>query len=266
MKLSHLIASTATDAVIATGVATPHANAWENDYNAATNTCTITFSDQDQSNVNNAYRELFELMAKNSFAALSNPKDAKLVQEYALDPATKNAALLSGDGKVSSAQTKYFFNTMTLGVKDHPDYIRAIAFANLSKKPVITEQTLTMTPEEAHEDGGVMYGVDLAGVIAASAWTGVTEGSFVGVRDLILETAKENYPRFGGPILTYSQAFEACANKEDANGSTVAGSNLTGDQFSSIGIAGGVIGLILIAIMGFAARPFVDQFVANLGF
>ncbi|AWB84731.1 hypothetical protein [Corynebacterium liangguodongii] len=262
MKRTRLAALATSLAVVATGVAAPHARAWENGYNAATDTCTITFTESDQEKVNDAYRQLFELIARNAFAGLSEREGAGLIEAYALDPATKNAALLSPDAETRGAQTRFFMSTGD----DHSNYVRGVAFANLSKREVIEDgdREIVMFPAQAHEEGGPLYGVDLAGVAMAAAWTSAIDGGISGAKDLIVETAKENYPRFAAPILTYSKAFEACANKKDSTGAVSSGSSLSGDQLSSIGIAGGVVALILIAALGFAARPLVDQWVAGM--
>lgn len=172
MTLTRLAAPVVAASLVFSGLAAPQAQAHETVYNKDTDTCTITFTDKDQERVNGAYKALFVRLAEQTrdsftgtYAGQEAKGDAQIVWEYGTRDDVKSAADLPipADLRISNAQTR-------LALGDEKDkYWQMVGFLNASKKPVVTERTITMTPEVAAEKGGVTYGVDLGSAIGGVA-------------------------------------------------------------------------------------------------
>ena len=263
MKFSRLTAPAVAASLALGVVAAPKADAFETVYDKATDKCTITFTDTDTERVNDAYEGLFLRMGeqvRDGFTGDKAKADAQIVWEYGIREDVKSAAdlPLPADLTISNAQTR-------LALGDQKDrYWQTIGFINASKKPVITEQAIVMTPEEARTDGGVTYGVDLGSLAGGAIGGLIFGGEFADLRDAILDAATTYAPEFAASIASYGKAFEACEERENLSSSVMPGSSLTSSQATGIGIAGLVAGILALVGAGFALRPFVDQFMAQL--
>lgn len=155
MRLSRFTAATVA-AATATSliVAAPAANAWETKYDRAADKCSISFTDRDITRVNQAYKVLFNEMAKQ----------------------TDNEKLKA-------------------------------SFQNAAQRPFFTDEdkTLIMSPDEALEKGGLLYGVDIAQIV-------FPQGIEAALKDLDLEKIVANID-FEAVLADVD--FEAVANAAD---------------------------------------------------
>ena len=257
LSAATVAAATATSLV----VAAPAAQAYEIKYDADTKQCTITFTDTDKERVNGAYSTLFTRLGeqvRDSFEGETAQAQAQIVWDYGQRKDVKSASDLPipADLKISNAQT-----ALALG-KQKGKYWRMVGFINASKKDVIAQQTITVSRDEAHEKGP-LYGVDL-GSLAGGTVGGILFGGGVGdIRDGIIDTAKEHAPEVAVPILSYAKALSTCAEGKSGSGTVKPTSSLTLGQTAGLGIAGVVLGLLALFGLGVAARPFIDQAVAQ---
>ena len=242
-------------------VAAPQAQAYETTYDAATKQCTITFTDTDKERVNNAYSTLFARLGeqvRDSFEGDEAKQQAKIVWEFGQREDVKEASEHRPikEPEVSAAQLK-----LALG-NQKDKYWRMIGFINASKKEVIAEQTITVSQNEAY-DQGPLSGVDLESA-AGGTIGGILFGGSVGdVREQIINLAQEYAPEFAGPILSYGKALSTCADGKSGSGTVMAGSSMTTGQVMGLGIAGAVLGLLALFGLGVAARPLIDDVLAG---
>lgn len=258
MKLIRLAAPVVAASLVFSGIAAPQAQAYSTTYDQTTGTCTITFTEQDQKRVNDAYRALFLRLAeetRESFVGEKPRSDAKIVWEYGTREDVKRASdlPLPANLTISNAQSALALG----GQKDK--YWEMVGFINASKKPVVSEPVITMTPEQARKDGGVTYGVSLADALAGTIGGVLLGGDTEKLRDRVLTAATTYAPEFGAPILSYGRAFDACADRKESSSSILPGSALTSSQAAGIGVAGLVAGILALVGISFALRPFVGQ-------
>lgn len=263
MKAPRLAAGAVVCSLAASQLAAPSAHAYETTYDTMIDTCTIAFSETDAERTNNAYSGLFLRLAeqvRDSFEGEQAKADAAIVYEYGSRADVKSASGLPipADLTVSNAQARLALDFQ----KDK--YWQMVGFINASKNDVITERTITMTPAKARKDGGVTYGVYLGPAIGGAVGGLIFGGEFADLRDTILAAAKTYAPEFAAPILSYSKAFEDCAERRDGSSSVLPGSSLTSSQTTALGAVGAILGIFSLVGLGFAIRPLVEQFTAGL--
>lgn len=261
MNTTRFVTAALAVSLTASAVAAPPAQAYETRYDAENNQCTITFSDRDTERVNNAYSALFTRLGeqvRDSFEGEEARAQATTVWEYGQRKDVKSASDLPvpADRKVSDAQA-----ALALG-KQKDKYWRMVGFINASKNDVITEQTITTTPEKAHELGP-LYGVDFGPIVGGTAGGVLFGTSFVEIRDGIIDSAKTYAPEFAGPVVSYYQAFSDCAEGKTRSSSVLPASSMTSSQTTGLAIAGVVVGLIALVGLGYAARPLIDDALAQ---
>lgn len=261
-KAQRCVSVALATALSATALVAPQARAYETAYDSGKGVCTITFTDKDTERVNGAYSALFTRLGeqvRDSFEGAEAQQHAKIVWEYGSRTDVKSASDLPvpADAKVSNAQA-----ALALG-QQKDRYWRMVGFLNAAKNDVITDQTITMTPAKAHEEGP-LHGVDFGPVVGGTVGGMLFGSDFVDIRDGLLESAKTYAPEFAAPILSYSQAFSDCADGKTRSSSVLPASAMTSSQTTGLGIAGVVLGLFALVGLGYAARPFVDDALAQI--
>lgn len=261
MNTTRFAAAALAVSLTASAVAAPPAQAYETRYDAENNQCTITFTDKDTERVNGAYSVLFARLGeqvRDSFEGEEAKAQAKVVWEYGQRKEVKSASDLPvpADRKVSDAQA-----ALALG-KQKDKYWRMVGFINASKNDVITEQKITITPEKAHELGP-LYGVDFGPVVGGTVGGVLFGTSFVEFRDGIIDAAKTHAPEFAGPVVSYFQAFSDCAEGKTRSSSVLPASSMTSSQTTGLGIAGVIVTLFALVGLGYAARPLIDDALAQ---
>ena len=257
----HCAGAALAAALSASALVAPHANAYETTYDSDKGQCTITFTDTDTERVNGAYSALFTRLGeqvRDSVEGDDAQAQAEIVWEYGSRKGVASASDLPvpADKKVSDAQA-----ALALG-KQKDKYWRMVGFLNAAKKDVITDQTITMTPAKAHEEGP-LHGVDFGPVVGGTVGGILFGTSLVDIRDGIIDAAKTHAPEFAAPILSYSQAFSDCADGKTRGSSVLPASSMTSSQTTGLGVAGVVLGLFALVGLGYAARPFVDDALAQ---
>ena len=189
-------------ALSASALVVPHANAYETTHDSDKGQCTITFTDTDTERVNGAYSALFTRLGeqvRDSVEGDDARAQAEIVWEYGSRKGVASASDLPvpADKKVSDAQAALALGTQ----KDK--YWRMVGFLNAAKKDVITDQTITITPAKAREEGP-LHGVDFGPVVGGTVGGILFGTSLVDIRDGIIDAAKTHAPEFAAPILSYS--------------------------------------------------------------
>jgi len=262
------IAATTTVAVTSTIVAAPAANAYTVDYDATTEKCTISYTERDQERINTAYKNIYLLLADQLMNTLGQKEstdrypqeqrkaDAKLYGDWAKTAEDPNA--WAPDPEVKEAQSRIYY-------RERKNYNMYIALLKASKADKITEREEVITPAEAEKRGEAL-GLDIKGLVGGLGLTGLLGGALGGFDDItnsVKAMVKNDVLQVAAPVVAYTGSLSACAEGENKSSSVPAGSSLS---LKGLGIAigAGFAGLLILSgILGFALRPFVDQFLAK---
>lgn len=266
------IAATTTVAVTSTVVAAPAANAYTVDYDATTEKCTITYTERDQERINTAYKNIYLLLADQLMNTLGQKAstdrypqeqrkaDAKLYGDWAKTAieTDKDPNAWAPDPEVKEAQSRIYY-------QERKNYNMYIALLKASKTDKITEREEVITPAEAEKRGEAL-GLDIKGLLGGLGLTGLLGGALGGFDDItnsVKAMVKNDVLQVAAPVVAYTGSLSACAEGENKSSSVPAGSSLS---LKGLGIAigAGFAGLLILSgILGFALRPFVDQFLAK---
>lgn len=260
-------AAAATLAVAVTaGAAAAPANAWENTFDESKGrygTCTLSFTAEERDRINGAYRKIYETAADKAYEKIPAKEDAKTWYTWAkanpdrdptLHPSLKDPDYLA----VSGAQRR-------MGVKGQESaYFLAGRALKQSRKPVLEEQTLVISPVDAQKRLDDNNGFNVGSVVVPALWGFITGGvSMRQITDMIGGSLNDLGPSVKPPIDGYTKALKACANRETTTGEVKEGSSLKTDQFIGA-VAGGVLGLIaLLGLIAVAVGPLVNDFFTN---
>lgn len=282
MSLRRSFIAATTTVALAGGLATaPSANAYTVDYNAETDKCTITYTERDQQRINDAYQQLYRMLADETMDRLAakeetngtrlypytpekRNRDIKLVREHAAKEGVQNVGAQQGveiakEGSLARAQWNLFRF-------EQSDYYRYIAFMNASKTPKMDQikadksegGTFELTPAQAEENGKLL-GLDLKGVIGAVAGSVIGGGGLDAFVDIAKTKLLENGPEVAAPIVTYTKSMGACTDKESESSSVPAGSSLSVAGVGGLLAAGVALLFLITGLIGFALRPVVDE-------
>lgn len=276
MKFRRIALTVATTAAVTAGaVSVPTADAYTVDYNAETEKCTISYTENDKSRINEAYKNLYTEMADQVFTDLEKKTettgtriepytqeernaDIKLVREYAAevkDPAAKAEGGLFTEGSVAQAQRR-------LATYEGDSYWLYVGLMKASKTDKITDTTLTLTQEEA-EDRAAVFGLDLKNVAGATVWALILQGGTDQIAETAQQVVQDDVLKVAAPVAAYNKSLKACTDGKSESSSVPAGSSMS---MKGLGIAIGAAfaGLLLLTgFLGFSLRPIVDQYFAK---
>ncbi len=274
MKLSRTLrraaaATTLTAAVCASTVAP--ANAWENTYQTheeagnSEGMCTLEFTAKEQEDINGAYQLLFETMADLSADRLKDRASAEIWYPWAKenpdkDPLAWHLGTKYKGEDVGEVQRK--LATIKIGENSGP-YHMAGTYLRQSRKPILEERTLKITPVQAGEMKG-SGAVKTGDLVAPGLW-GIISGSlkFSDATDMAGQALNKLGPRIQPTIKSYEKALTACEKRESSRGKIKEGSSLDTDQFVGL-VAGGVLGgLAILGLIAVAVGPLVNDFFTN---
>lgn len=264
------IAATALTAVVTAGAVAP-ANAWENTYQTyeeagnSEGMCTLEFTAEEQERINGAYSLLFETVADLSAERLKDRESADVWYPWAKenpdkDPLAWHLGIKYKGKDVGDAQRK--LATLKIGQNSGPYYM-AGKFLQQSRKPVLEERTLKITPAEAAEMKG-SGAVQTGDLVAPGLW-GIISGSLkIGdATDMAKQALNKLGPRIQPTIKSYEAALTACEKRQTTGGKIKQGSSLDTNQFIGL-VAGGVLGgLALLGFIAVAVGPLVNDFFTN---
>ena len=262
-RFSRAAAAAALTVAVATGATVAPANAWENTYQTYEEVgnneglCTLEFTADEVQRINDAYKLMFETMAELSYEKIGDKKNGKVWYDWAKETKQKNLMLLGPLGPVSNAQTALFFG------KDSGTYTMTARYLEQSRKPVLTNQTLKITPAEAADLKGA-GAVNTGAMVAPGIWALLRGSLSVGqVTDMAGQALNKLGPRIQPTIKTYEEALTACEERRSTKGQISKGSSLDTDQFIGV-VAGGILGgLALLGLIAVAVGPLVNDFFTN---
>lgn len=261
------IAATALTAVVTAGTVAP-ANAWENTYQTYEEAgnreglCVLEFTAEEQKQINSAYSLLFETVADLSAERLKDKKSADTWYPWAKenpdkDPLAWQLGTKYNGNDVGDAQRRL---ATIHPSKNAGPYFMAGKFLQQSRKPVLAEQTLKITPAEAADMKGA-GAIQTGDLVAPGLW-GIITGSLKisDATDMAKQALNKLGPRIQPTIKSYEAALTACENRETTTGKIKKGSSLDTDQFIGL-VAGGVLGgLALVGLIAVAVGPLVNDF------
>ena len=258
----------ATAAAVVTGAVAVPAQAYTVDYNKETDKCTISFTERDQERINEAYKNVYGLLAdqlvktlgeKESTARYSQEQrkaDAKLYGDWAKTAEDPNA--WAPDPAVKEAQSRIYY-------RERKNYNMFVALIKASRKDMVTQGEEVISRQEAKKRGETL-GLDLKGLIGGLGFTGLLGTVFGGAEDIthsVKIMMRDDVLQVAGPIGAYNKALTACAESKSESSSVPAGSSLSINGLIGAIIAG-IVGLVLVAAgLGFAVRPAVDEFLGR---
>ena len=264
------IAATALTAAVTAGAVAP-ANAWENTYQTyeeagnSEGMCTLEFTAEEQKQINGAYSLLFETVADLSAERLKDRESADVWYPWAKenpdkDPLAWHLGIKYNGKDVGDAQRK--LATLEIGKNSGPYYMTG-KFLQQSRKPVLAERTLKITPYEAGKRKG-SGAVKVGDFVAPGLW-GIISGSLkIGdATDMAKQALNKLGPRIQPTIKSYEAALTACEKRQTTGGKIKQGSSLDTDQFIGL-VAGGILGgLALLGFIAVAVGPLVNDFFTN---
>lgn len=268
--LRRVTVTVALTAAVSASVAVP-ANAWENTYQThdeagnSEGMCTLEFTAKEQENINGAYQLLFETMADLSADRLKDRASADVWYPWAKenpdkDPLAWHLGTKYNGKDVGDAQRR--LATLDIGKNSGP-YHMAGTYLRQSRKPVLEDRTLKITPAEAAEMKGA-GAVKTGDLVAPGLW-GIISGSLKisDAADMAGEALNKLGPRIQPTIKSYEKALESCEKRQSSTGKIKEGSSLDTDQFVGV-VAGGVLGgLALLGLIAVAVGPLVNDFFTN---
>lgn len=254
----------ATAAAVVTGAVAVPAQAYTVDYNKETDKCTISFTEQDQERINEAYKNVYGLLAdqlvktlgeKESTARYSQEQRKQDLDVYvAWAKTVDDPNPYSNDPEVKAAQQRLWRH-------ERQNYKVFVALSKASKKDMITDPHMELTREEAKKLGETL-GLDLTTVLGGG-FDGILGSVLGGVSDIshsVKVMMREDALQVAGPIGAYNKALTSCVEGVSDSSSVPAGSSLSFSGLLGVLIAG-IVGLVLVAAgIGFAVRPAVDGF------
>lgn len=258
----------ATAAAVVTGAVAVPAQAYTVDYNKETDKCTISFTERDQERINEAYKNVYGLLAdqlvktlgeKESTARYSQEQRKEDVDVYVTWAKTADDPYgWSKDPEVAKAQDR-------LWKYERKNYNMFVALIKASRKDVITQGEEVISREEAKQRGETL-GLDLKAILKDLGLTGILGSVFGGVEDIthsVKIMMRDDVLQVAGPIGAYNKALTACAESKSESSSVPAGSSLSINGLIGVIIAG-IVGLVLVAAgIGFAVRPAVEDFLGR---
>lgn len=273
MQFRRIALTVATTAAVTAGaVSVPTADAYTVDYDSKADKCTISYTEKDKTRINEAYKNLYFLLAKQLIEDLYNKeddggrytkeqrqKDIETFRTWAegegvKDPSVPAPGSQLDKGSIASAQSRLFFN-------ESETYGAYTGLLKASKGEKITNLKEEITPAEA-EERAQMFGLDLKSLLPGLAWSGIT-GGFEGLGETAKKVVQNDALKVAAPVAAYSKSLKACTNGESESSSVPAGSSLSLKGLG-ISIGAGILGLFLLSgIIGFALRPVVDQYFAK---
>ena len=247
------------------------ANAWENTYQTYEEVgnneglCTLEFTNDEVKRINGAYALMFETMADLSAKKLQNRESADIWYPWAKenpnrDPLAWHLGTKYKGKDVGTAQRKL---ATIHPSKNSGPYFMAGKFLQQSRKPILTNQTLKITPSEAKDMKG-SGAVKTGGLIAPGLW-GIITGSLKvdDAAGMAAEALNKLGPRIQPTIKTYEGALTACEERRTTKGKINKGSSLDTDQFLGV-VAGGILGgIALLGLIAVAVGPLVNDFFTN---
>ncbi|GAB3078720.1 hypothetical protein [Corynebacterium aquatimens] len=257
MNFRTRITAVAVAATVTTGAFTAPAQAWENKYDESDGnegTCTLTFTQEEQQTVNDAYRILFEEMATITADKIADRKNASVWLDWAKANPNENPTKLQvGNPTVSNAQTALFLGP------DSGTYLMAGKYLAQSRQPVMTTTTYKLTPSEAKKMKGA-GAVNTGGLVAPGLWALIRGSLEIGdVPKLAGQAFERVGARIQPTISSYEKALTACENRETSGGTVKEGSSLKTSEAIGL-IVGGILGgLALLGLIGFALGPVVND-------
>lgn len=270
-RFSRAAATAALTVAVVTGVTVAPAKAWENTYQTYEEVgnnegmCTLEFTADEVQRINDAYKLMFETMADLSADKLKNRESADIWYPWAKenpdkDPLAWHLGTKYKGKDVGTAQRKL---ATIHPSKNAGPYFMAGKFLQQSRKPILTNQTLKITPSEAKDMKG-SGAVKTGGLIAPGLW-GIITGSLKvdDAAGMATEALNKLGPRIQPTIKTYEGALTACEERRTTKGKINKGSSLDTDQFLGV-VAGGILGgIALLGLIAVAVGPLVNDFFTN---
>lgn len=264
-----MMATALTAAVSASAVVPAHA--WENTYQtyeeAGNNEgmCILEFTEAEQQRINGAYELLFETLADMSAAQLKDKKNADIWYPWAKENPNKDPLAWHLGTKYKGQDVG---NAQRILATIHPNkssgpYYMAGNFLKQSRKPILEERTLKITPYEAAERKG-SGAVKVGDFVAPGLWGIITGSLKIGAAaDMAKQALNKLGPRIQPVIKDYEAALTACEEGRSTSGKIREGSSLDTNQFIGL-VAGGVLGgLALLGFIAVAVGPLVNDFFTN---
>ena len=268
MKLRHVAIAAATATAVASSTLSVPAHAYTVSYDEETHKCTISFTEQDQARVNDAYKNVYGRLAdqlvqtlseKESTSSYSQEQRKQDLDMYvAWAKTVDDPNPYSDDPEVKEAQKR-------LWRYERQNYNIFVALTRASKKDMITDPQMELTREEAKKLGETL-GLDLSTVLGGGGLGGLLGSVLGGVSDIshsVKIMMREDALKLAGPIAGYNKALTSCAEGANDSSSVPAGSSLSFTEMFGVLIAG-IVGLVLVAAgIGYAVRPAVDDFFSS---
>lgn len=250
------IAATALTAVVTASTVAP-ANAWENTFDESVGNqgqCTVSFTETEKNDINQAYKLMFETMADLSYDRIGDLKNKKVWYEWAKETDQRDLMAPGPLGPVTNAQTALFAG------EDSGTYAMTARYLEQSRKDVLADTELKITPAKAADMKG-SGAVNTGGLVAPGVWALLRGSLSIGqVTDMTKQALNKLGPRIQPTIKSYEAALTACENRETTTGKIKKGSSLDTDQFIGL-VAGGVLGgLALVGLIAVAVGPLVNDF------
>lgn len=268
--LRRTMMATALTAAVSASAVVP-ANAWENTYQTyeeagnSEGMCILEFTEQEKNDVNNAYKLLFETLADLSAEKLQNREQAEIWYPWAKENPNKDplAWHLGTKYKGKDVGTAQRILATIHPSRSSGPYYMAGNFLKQSRKPILEERTLKITPYEAGKRKG-SGAVKVGDFVAPGLW-GIITGSLSisGAADMAGEALNKLGPRIQPTIKSYEEALTACEKRQTTSGKIREGSSLDTNQFIGL-VAGGILGgLALLGFIAVAVGPLVNDFFTN---
>lgn len=264
LKLRRAVIAAVTATTVVSSTLNVPAYAYTVSYDEGAQKCTISFTEQDQTRINDAYKNVYGKLADQLVKTLGEKESTKAYSQeqrkqdldvyVAWAKTVDDPNPYSSDPKVKEAQQRLWRH-------ERQNYNVFVALSKASKKDLITDPHMELTREEAKKLGETL-GLDLTTVLGGG-FGGILGSVLGGVSDIIHSVKvmmREDALQFAAPIGAYNKALTSCAEGVSDSSSVPAGSSLSFSGLVGVLIAG-IVGLVLVAAgIGFAVRPAVDGF------
>lgn len=264
LKLRRAVIAAVTATTVVSSTLNVPAYAYTVSYDEGAQKCTISFTEQDQTRINDAYKNVYGKLADQLVKTLGEKESTKAYSQeqrkqdldvyVAWAKTVDDPNPYSNDPEVKSAQQRLWRH-------ERQNYNVFVALSKASKKDLITDPHMELTREEAKKLGETL-GLDLTTVLGGG-FGGILGSVLGGVSDIshsVKVMMREDALQFAAPIGAYNKALTSCAEGVSDSSSVPAGSSLSFSGLVGVLIAG-IVGLVLVAAgIGFVVRPAVDGF------
>lgn len=264
LKLRRAVIAAVTATTVVSSTLNVPAYAYTVSYDEGAQKCTISFTEQDQTRINDAYKNVYGKLADQLVKTLGEKESTKAYSQeqrkqdldvyVAWAKTVDDPNPYSSDPKVKEAQQRLWRH-------ERQNYNVFVALRKASQKDMVTDPHMELTREEAKKLGETL-GLDLTTVLGGG-FGGILGSVLGGVSDIshsVKVMMREDALQFAAPIGAYNKALTSCAEGVSDSSSVPAGSSLSFSGLVGVLIAG-IVGLVLVAAgIGFVVRPAVDGF------